>query len=290
MFDLTHRAIFSIDFSPTPLFVSAALNLAKSATSRPPAPVSPPLFTINFSQTMTNKSILRTIALLLLPTLLLFTACDPALRGNGDLVTETRSEKDFDGLDVSVPGKVVVLLGDEFKVEVQVEENLLPYLKTEVESGDLFIYFSRNVRDVDNLVVTVTMPKLVSVNLSGSVEFVANGAFAGQLLDVDLSGSGKVEMGNINYEKVAFNLSGSGNINLRGEATELETFLSGSGHLNALGCPVKIADIHLSGSGSAKVDVTDKLTAHISGSGEILYEGNPVVDADISGSGRVKKI
>ena len=77
---------------------------------------------------MLNKRILRTIALLLLPNLLLFTACDPALRGNGDLVTETRNEKDFDGLDVSVPGKVVVRLGDEFKVEVQVEENLLPYL------------------------------------------------------------------------------------------------------------------------------------------------------------------
>ncbi len=239
---------------------------------------------------MTNKSILRTIALLLLPALLLFSACDPALRGNGDLVTESRSEKDFDGLDVSVPGKVVVLSGDEFKVEVQVEENLLPYLKTEVESGDLHIYFSRNVRDVDNLVVTVTMPKLVSANLSGSVEFVANDAFVGQLLDVEVSGSGKVEMGNISYKKASFNLSGSGTINLRGEILELETFISGSGHLNALDCPVQVADIHLSGSGSAKVDVADKLTAHISGSGEILYEGDPVVDADISGSGKVKRI
>lgn len=233
---------------------------------------------------------MRAIALLLLPTLLLFTACDPALRGNGDLVTETRSEKNFDGLDVSVPGKVVVLSGDEFKVEVQVEENLLPYLKTEVESGDLFIYFSRNVRDVDNLVVTVTMPKLVSVNLSGSVEFVANDAFSGDILDLNVSGSGIVEMGNVNYNKLSVELSGSGNLDFRGKSIVLDASISGSGHLDALSCPVETADIHLSGSGSAKVNVTDKLIAHISGSGEILYEGNPVVDADISGSGRVNKI
>ena len=239
---------------------------------------------------MLNKRILRTIALLLLPNLLLFTACDPALRGNGDLVTETRNEKDFDGLDVSVPGKVVVRLGDEFKVEVQVEENLLPYLKTEVESDILHIYFSRNVRDVDNLVVMVTMPKLASANLSGSVKFVANDAFDGDILDLDISGSGLVEMSNINYKKLSIELSGSGNLDFRGEAVVLDASLSGSGHLNALSCPVKAADIRVSGSGSVKVDVADTLKAHISGSGEILYEGDPVVDADISGSGRVKKI
>lgn len=240
---------------------------------------------------MLNKSILKTIALLLLPALLLFTACDPtAIRGNGDLVTEARDEKDFDGIDASISGKVVVLQGTEFKVKVQVEENLLPYLKTEVKSGDLHIYFSHNVRDVDNLVVTVTMPELTSIRLDGSGELEANDVFASQLLNVDVSGSGSVEMGNIKYGKVSLDLSGSGNINLGGEAVELDASISGSGHLDARSCPVATADIHLSGSGSAKVDVSDKLIAHISGSGEILYEGNPVVDADISGSGRVKKI
>lgn len=239
---------------------------------------------------MLNKRILRTIALLLLPALLLFNACDLGLRGNGDLVTETRDEKDFDGIDASIPGKVVVLSGAEFQVKVQVEENLLPYLKTEVKSGDLHIYFSRNVRDVDNLVVTVTLPELASVHLSGSGEIVANDAFAGHSLDLNVSGSGFLEMNNLDYNEVSLGLSGSGNVDLGGEAIKLEASISGSGHLDALSFPVKVADIQLSGSGSAKVDVAEKLTAHISGSGEVLYEGNPVVDADISGSGRVKRI
>jgi hypothetical protein len=240
---------------------------------------------------MSNKPFLRAIALLFLPAFLLFTACDPdAIRGNGDLVTETRDEKDFVGLDISVPGKVVVQQGAAFEVEVQVEENLLPYLKTEVKSGDLHVYFSRDVRDVDDLLVTVTMPELSSVRLSGSVIFESSGSFAGDVLDLNLSGSCIAEMGNASYSKISLELSGSGHIELRGEATVLDASLSGSGHLDALSCPVETADIRLSGSGSAKVDVSDTLFAKISGSGEILYAGDPVVDTEISGSGRVKKI
>lgn len=240
---------------------------------------------------MLNKRILRTIALLLLPAFMLFTACDPtAIKGNGDIVKEVRDDKDFDGLDIAIPGKVVVHTGATFKVEVQVEENLLPYLKTVVESGKLQVYFSHNVRDVDNLVVTVTMPELVSVNLSGSAVLTSSDAFSGQLLDLNVSGSGNIQISHIDYNKEAVDVSGSGHINLSGEAIVLEASVSGSGQVNALDCPVKNADVNVSGSGSVKLDVSDKLKARVSGSGDVMYTGNPVVDADISGSGSVRKI
>lgn len=241
---------------------------------------------------MLSKHMLRAAALLILPALFLFTACDPdAIHGDGDIVSETRDEKDFTGLNVSVPGKINVKLGSAFKVEVQVEENLLPYLRTEVESdGDLHIYFSEEVRDVDGLVVSVTMPALESLNLSGSAELVTNGIFEGPLLDLDVSGSGKVTMDFIDYDDIDVQLSGSGRIELEGAGGELNAHISGSGHIVALDCPVREAEVHISGSGSAKVDVLQKLKAHISGSGEVWYEGTPVVESDISGSGKVIKI
>ncbi len=240
---------------------------------------------------MLNKRIMRTIALLVLPAFMFFTACDPtAIKGSGDIVKEVRNEKDFNGLDVSIPGKVVIHSGTAFKVEVQVEENLLPYLKTDVEAGKLHIYFSYNVRDVDNLVVTVTMPELTSVDLSGSAVLVSNDVFSGQLLDLNVSGSGNIQLSHIDYNKEAAEVSGSGHIGLSGEAIVLEASISGSGQLDALNCPVKNADAHISGSGSVKLNVSDLLKANISGSGDVMYTGNPVVVADISGSGSVQKI
>ncbi len=240
---------------------------------------------------MLNKRMLKTIALLALPALFLFTACDPtAISGNGDIVTETRDDKDFTGLEVSVPGKVVVLSGSTFNVKVQAEENLLPYLKTDVELGNLHIYFSRNVRDVDGLVVTVTMPELKYVNLSGSAILESNSTFTGLLLDMDVSGSGAIKMKNVSYDMLILEVSGSGHIDMDGDATEVKATISGSGQVNTLDCPVKKADVHLSGSGKVSVNVSDLLIAHISGSGEVWYQGNPVVNADITGSGDLKKI
>ena len=240
---------------------------------------------------MLNNRFLTAGALLLLSALLLFNSCDlAAIRGNGDLVKENRDEKDFNGIDAFISGKVVLHQGSSFKIEVQVEENLLPYLKTEVEAGKLNIYFSHSVRDVDNLVVTVTMPELTSVELSGSADLVANDAFAGQLIDMNVSGSGRIQMNHLDYNKVSVDVSGSGHIDLGGEAIVLDASVSGSGQVDALDCPVKNAEANISGSGLVKLYVTDRLNAEISGSGDILYAGNPVVDADISGSGSVRKI
>lgn len=239
---------------------------------------------------MLNKSVLKTIAIVLFPALLVLPSCDPALRGDGDIVKETRDEKDFTGLNVSVEGKVNVKLGTTFKVEVQAEENLLPYLKTEIEAGELHVYFSRNVRDVDGLEVSVTMPALESLHLAGSAELVTDGVFEGSDLDLSVSGSGEARLNFIDYDDLKIHLSGSGYIELKGAAGEMQANLSGSGHIMALQCPVREADIHVSGSGSAKVDVVEKLIAHISGSGEVLYEGDPEVESEISGSGKVKKL
>lgn len=241
---------------------------------------------------MLNKRNLGAVALLILPALLLFTACDPeAIKGDGDIVTETRDVKDFDGLNVSGSGAIRVKQGAAFKVEVRVEENLLPYLMTEVEAdGDLHIYFSKNVRDVDGLVINVTMPVLKSVNLSGSAELTTEGVFESTSLDLTVSGSGEIRMDFIDYDDIKVQLSGSGYIGLEGTAGELNARISGSGDIVAIECPVRDADIHVSGSGSAKVDVSQKLTAHISGSGDVYYQGNPVINSEISGSGRLVKI
>jgi len=46
----------------------------------------------------------------------------------------------------------------------------------------------------------------------------------------------------------------------------------------------------VSGSGTARVDVAQKLKARVSGSGDVYYEGDPVVDGDVSGSGKILKI
>ena len=50
-------------------------------------------------------------------------------------------------------------------------------------------------------------------------------------------------------------------------------------------------NIHISGSGSCKINVSKEIDANVSGSGSISYRGNPEkVYHHASGSGKIRKI
>src|SRR5690606_18597342 len=65
---------------------------------------------------------------------------------------------------------------------------------------------------------------------------------------------------------------------------------SGSGSFDSFGFSSQIADVAISGSGEAKITVSQTLNVTINGSGSVYYKGDPgSVHNDISGSGKVIK-
>src|SRR5215210_7220442 len=57
------------------------------------------------------------------------------IKGSGVVRSETRNAGGFDAVDVSGVFQVEVTAGKDFSVEVRADENLLPYIRTEVEEG-----------------------------------------------------------------------------------------------------------------------------------------------------------
>lgn len=226
------------------------------------------------------------LALLALP--LFLTSCD-SLRGRGDLVQEDRTVENFHQLNVSTPGKVIAKVG-AYSLHIQCEENILPYLRTEVNDGELSIWFSRPVYDVDDLVITVTAPNYDGFDISGSVDLDCADAISGQTLDLRVSGSGDIALSNVDFDQVDASVSGSGKIVVHGQADVLHGAVSGSGNLFAEDCPVKNAEAEVSGSGELRCNVADLLKARISGSGDVRYRGQPQIDAQVSGSGDIRPL
>jgi len=110
---------------------------------------------------------------------------------------------------------------------------------------------------------------------------------------VSLSGSGEVELKGEFPEIDTFraSISGSGEIEVDEtfNARQAKVDISGSGNADLEKLNAKNADIDISGSGDVKIKVRDLLKAVISGSGKIYYWGSPEVNSDISGSGKVIK-
>lgn len=214
-------------------------------------------------------------------------------KGNGNVVTETRTTSDYDAIKISGSFDVDLVAGQEGKIILKGEENLLSAIKVEVEDNVLKVYIERNsnIRPSIGKKIQVTIPfdKISEVNLSGSGNIQSKNVIKNDKFIAKLSGSGNFNLA-VDSNNLELNLSGSGNVRLKGNANNFTTKLSGSGDIDTTELQSKIVDVNVSGSGNSKINCKESLTARVSGSGNIKYTGNPEKrDVKVSGSGNISK-
>jgi hypothetical protein len=221
-----------------------------------------------------------------------FIAGWPGVRGSGKVAEEERSVSDFTGVALSGIGNLYIEVGDEEALRIEAEDNLLPYLETEVRGTTLEITTRENVNLLPLRPVNfyLTVKALDTITVSGSGHAEAPGLQAEQFF-ATVSGSGSVKMAGLEAEALNATISGSGGLDIAGGEVEMQDItLSGSGKYEAKGMESAEADVRLSGSGSATVRVRDRLDVTISGSGSVRYVGDPIVRETVSGSGGVSQI
>lgn len=208
--------------------------------------------------------------------------------GNGQRATETRPQQGFTAVAADGPLDVAIQRGDAFNVEVSIDSNLLPHVRTDlVDSGaTLSIDMDGAVWDVlPGPHVIVTMPVMQRAVLKGSGSVTATGFQQTDPVALELDGSGVLTYdGEVRHAQVRS--SGSGNMRLRGTTISLDARLDGSGDVDARDFPTATANLSLSGSGSLSVNASMSARVTLSGSGNVnLYGGAVVEHPNISGSG-----
>ncbi|PWB23661.1 head GIN domain-containing protein [Flavobacterium sp. HTF] len=213
------------------------------------------------------------------------------VKGNGKIVSQTRNTADYDAIKVSGSFDIDLVSGKEGNISIKGEENLLSFVKVEVEENTLKIYIEKNtnIRSGKKIHLTVPFEKISELNLSGSGNIQTKNDIKNDKFSVKLSGSGIFNLG-VNSNDLDLNVSGSGNVRLTGNTSNFSSKLSGSGDIDASDLKSKNIDVNVSGSGNSKVNCNENLTARVSGSGNIKYVGNPEKrDVKVSGSGNISK-
>ena len=211
----------------------------------------------------------------------------PGIKGEGAVVTKTLKLESFSSLNLSISGNVYLRQGEQQKVEIEGQENIIENLSTTVENGTWKIHFKQNVRSYEKLNLYITLPDLKQVLVSGSGDVVGKTRFEGlKEPRFAISGSGSIVL-EVQAEEVEAQISGSGDMDLRGSAGELEVAISGSGDVSAEALKAKTVEVSISGSGDAAVSAADNLKVLVSGSGDVVYTGRPKTQIRISGSGEV---
>ncbi len=202
------------------------------------------------------------------------TSLDPGsmtrITGSGQVVTESRPVSEFDGLVVNGAGRVLVDQTGTESLIITADDNVLPYIETQVRDGKLTIAFKPNVtvRHMKDLAFRLTVKNLNSIELDGAVA---------------------LEGKNIAASRMAVTTSGAAAVKLEGKVDELAVTLSGTGAYNSQNLECKRATVTNNGAGAAIVRVSDELEATINGMGIIEYVGNPQVTRGIHGLGVVSR-
>ena len=189
------------------------------------------------------------------------------IQGSGNIISESRELNNFTSIILLGSIDVNIKTSESNNCVVVADDNLIPYIKTEVVNNKLNISLNESYSSEEKLVVNINTPNYDEVSLSGS---------------------GNINILDFKNNNLSLNISGSGNIIGNGEVETLVVKINGSGNLMSKEIKSKFATITINGSGDAEVFASDSISAKINGSGNIKYFGNPEnVDSIINGSGDI---
>jgi hypothetical protein len=251
-----------------------------------------------------------------------------ALAAAGQL-TETRKVSGFTGISASGVFDITVTKGTAESLVITADEDVMPYVRSEVHGGMLKLYLDRPVRNVKTLKAAITIKELEEVRLSGACKLASEAVFTPANFSGDLSGStslrltvqtgrlsldasgasriaidatvettaafdfsGAVQLqGNLKANHLNVDMSGSSKISLAGVANSASFDVSGAVKINAEDLVLKEATVESSGVSAINLHATETINVHSSGASAVRYKGNPTTfDVKTSGASGLKKI
>ncbi|MDF1547129.1 MAG: DUF2807 domain-containing protein [Bacteroidales bacterium] len=258
-------------------------------------------------KTLKSITVKITIAIVIITSL---NSCEgwdlKGIKGEGPIVSEQVQISDVEGIILEIPATVFLTQGDEQGIRIDAQQNILDNMFKSNDNGVFRLSFDKNVSRSEPIKVYMTIASLSEIDLRGSGEVVADTKFTTEgSLYINISGSGNVDVdadatdvdlnisgsGEIRLKSACVSIdgsiSGSGDIILNGSSNQSDFNISGSGSISAYNFSTKICDVNTAGSGDAKVNVSDNLIVRIAGSGNVYYIGNPSINVNIAGSGSV---
>ncbi len=198
-----------------------------------------------------------------------FLSCRDYIDGSGDLVTETRDLKDFSRIKLSGSMDLYVSVGKDPGVKLTFDDNLIDFIETEVRGKTLKIWSEESYSSSRGCRIDISVPTLETVRLSGS---------------------GDIEIYDLNGDVFEYAVSGSGDLQVSGKVDEVEIKVTGSGDVDARDLEAAEVYVRVSGSGDVRVFASESFDGRVSGSGDILFYGDPEhVSRHVSGSGDIRR-
>jgi hypothetical protein len=228
---------------------------------------------------------------------------------NGPITTREYNFTDFTGINIGYAFDFEVTPSDTYKVSITAGENVLEHIDVHkdgstlvIEVNDWFFQWFSSPK------VTITMPVLNELKLSGAARGSARGFKSSQDFDLQLSGATELDIametgdfvselsgasrviGSLTATSSDIELSGASRIELTGSGWNINLHGSGASNADLIGFAVNDADIEFSGASHASLDISGRVDVDLSGASSLEYTGNPTLGIiDITGASSMNK-
>ena len=220
---------------------------------------------------------------------------------DADTVKKTYKMDGFSGIQADDAFVIVVERSDQFKIEVEITEEFLPYLVVKNRAGILEFSFSKlpmklkqkNRKKVAKAVIQ--LPELTYVGLAGASTLSSNDQFSSPMQPFAIELSGGSDITNLNVEApevsvklsgaskaiVSFrssdakaDLTGASRLDVVGRTVDFTVKVNGASKVNAEAFEAKNVDVKAAGASTVRVCPVEELTVELGGASKCEYYGD----------------
>ncbi len=213
-----------------------------------------------------------------------------SVEGDGNVVTEKRDIGSFNSIEAETGLKVYVKFGEPTGVvEVEADENLQQYIRTELRGNTLVIKSDRSIHHARARDVYVSAGPLKEIRVSSAAQLKGQNRLDADMIELNVSSAGTLDL-DMNAGTLHIDASSSGKMNLSGKARKLVASVSSAGQINGDDLEVTDCEADASSAGQMNLNITGELSATASSAGSIRYKGEPTVKKlESSSAGSISK-
>jgi hypothetical protein len=210
--------------------------------------------------------------------------------GSGNIITETRSTGNFNGISVGGSFEVEVKTGAVTSVVVEADDNIMKYIQTRVSGNTLKIGTEdlNNYSDV-HMKVFITAPSIKQIKASASANVDVKDVLTGSDQLTFGASSGATIRAEVDAPKVNADVSSGASINLNGKTQTYSAESSSGATLSSRELLSENTTVKASSGASARVHASVTLNANASSGATVTYHGAATVNQSVSSGGNVTK-
>ena len=229
------------------------------------------------------------ILFILFGLIVLLSACVTKY-GSGRIITEERQLEGFSAIEVSGNIEVDVSTGSGYSVKVEADDNVMPYVSTNLSGDRLEISLAKNFEVNDgHLKITVTAPEIKAVEASASAEVHAlSGLKSNAEVELTTSSAATIKA-SVDAPLITLRTSSGSKIETKGMCKTLKVTASSGSSIEAKDLLSETTNATSSSGASIAVYASVNLEARASSGASISYSGNPLTNIDESSGGSVRK-